>query len=284
MSIKARVTTLLLTMLLVTAGAQAADDMQGGTARDEDQAIRDALIDGSSGWSLGGGLAVTDPGYVGQTRRITPIPEFFYHRGRLFFAGFSAGYLLDDGRHYRFSLLVKPQLNRLHPGDDPQLQGIQTREWSLDGGAKLSVFGDWGRFRIGAFHDLLDRNNGTQVDAGYEYSFHLGDWRFTPGIGARWENANLTSYYYGVSAAEAIPGRPAYSPGSAVDPYVSIGLSTSISEHWRFHGSLEYTRFGSAIHDSPIVDRSGSPTLFIGFTYSSEQRSWLGGESGNLHR
>jgi len=146
------------------------------------------------------------------------------------------------------------------------------------------VFGDWGRFRIGAFHDLLDRNNGTEVDTGYQYSFHLGDWKLTPGVGARWENANLTGYYYGVSPDEAAPGRPAYSPGSAVNPYVSIGLSTSISEHWEFHGNLDYTRFGSAIHDSPIIDRSGSPTLFIGFTYSSESGWWPDDESGRSRR
>ena len=246
-------------------GAQASDEPQ-------DQLLKAAGHDTGSGWIFGGGVAVTDPGYVGYTRQVTPFPLVFYHNGRFFFAGVSAGYLLSNGDHYRFSLLVQPIFNRLSASDSPQLAGIQTRQWSLAGGAGLDLFGDWGQFKTNVFHDLLHRNNGTGASAEYQYSFHLGGWSLTPGIGLRWENANLTNYYYGVSPAEAIPGRPAYSPGSATSPYASIGLSTAISEHWQFHGDLSYTHFASAIHDSPIVDRSGSPTIFIGFVYNPREQ------------
>jgi outer membrane scaffolding protein for murein synthesis (MipA/OmpV family) len=49
---------------------------------------------------------------------------------------------------------------------------------------------------------------------------------------------------------------------------VDLGLSTAISEHWQFRSNIQYLRFGGAIHHSPIVDRSGSPTLFIGVVYN----------------
>jgi outer membrane protein len=259
--------------------AWAADDAQGttpapaaatsGTSEEpQDQLLRAAGTDAGSGWIFGGGVAVTNPGYVGYNRQITPFPLVFYHYGSFFFAGFSAGYLLSNGEHYRFSLVVVPVISRLKASDSSQLAGIQTREWSLDGGANLDLFGGWGRYNIGIFHDLLDRNNGTGINTGYHYSFHLGDWSLTPGLGVRWENSNLTNYYYGVSPAEVIPGRPAYSPGSAINPYVDLGLSTAISEHWQFRSNIQYLRFGGAIHHSPIVDRSGSPTLFIGVVYN----------------
>jgi outer membrane scaffolding protein for murein synthesis (MipA/OmpV family) len=35
---------------------------------------------------------------------------------------------------------------------------------------------------------------------------------------------------------------------------------------------LQYTRFASAIHNSPLGDRSGSPILFIGFIYNSAHK------------
>jgi len=95
---------------------------------------------------------------------------------------------------------------------------------------------------------------------------------FTPGLGLRWQDSNLVNYYYGVSPAEVAPGRPAYSPGSSTNPYVSFGISTDISEHWQFRGNIQYLRFGGAIHDSPIVDRSGSATIFIGFLYNPRDR------------
>lgn len=234
----------------------------------QDQLLKAAGTDAGSGWIFGAGVAVTDPGYVGYTRQVTPVPLVFYHYGRFFFAGVTAGYLLSNGEHYRFSLVVTPEFNRLKASDSPQLAGIQTRQWSLDGGANLDLFGGWGRFNIGVFHDLLDRNNGTGANTGYHYPIPLGDWTLSPGLGLRWENSNLTNYYYGVSPAEVIPGRPAYSPGSATNPYVELGLSTALSEHWQLRGNVQYMRFGSAIHDSPIVDRSGTTTIFIGFIYN----------------
>lgn len=258
---------LKLVMLLAVAGMSTCAYATGDEAP-QDQLAQAATHAGSS-WIFGGGLVVADPGYVGYKRQITPIPLIFYHNGRFFFAGFSTGYMAAHGRHYRFSVLIKPRINRLTASDSPQLAGIQTRRWSLDGGANLDLFGDWGHLVTGISHDLLHRNDGTEIDIGYRYSIGLGNWRLTPSLGVRWESASLTNYYYGVSPAEAIPGRQAYTPGAATNPYVGIGLSTRISEHWRFNCNLQYTRFASAIHNSPIIDRSGSSLLFIGFVYTS---------------
>ncbi|MGE5625851.1 MAG: MipA/OmpV family protein [Bacillota bacterium] len=262
---------LLVLTTVMPAFAWAADDSQQNRAAQDpqEQLSQAAATEGGSGWIVGGGVAATDPGYVGYNRQYTPIPLIFYHNGRFFFAGINVGYMLFNGDHYRFSLLAEPTFNRLKASDSPELTGIQSRQWSIAGGVNLELFGDWGRLRTSLEHDLLDRNNGTSVNLGYQYSFDVGGgWSLTPGFGLRWQNANLVNYYYGVSPAEAIPGRPAYSPSSATNPYVSLGLSTSLNEHWQFRSFLQYMRFGSAIHDSPIVDRSGSPAIFIGFTYN----------------
>ena len=253
--------------------AQAAPAGHGSStpqAEDEpaDQLLKAAGRDSGSGWIFGGGVAATNPGYIGYSREVTPFPLVFYHNGRFFFAGITAGYLLSNGDHYRFSLVVSPEFNRLSASDSPQLAGIQTRQWSIDGGAGLDVFGNWGRYNVSLVHDLLHRNNGTALNTSYHFSIPAGSWLITPGIGVRWEDSNYTNYYYGVSPAEAIPGRPAYSPGSATNPFVDLSFSTPLSEHWQFRSSLIYLRFGGAIHDSPIVDRSGSPTIFIGFVYN----------------
>lgn len=255
---------LFLLCCLAAAGATRAED-----DTPQDQLAHAAATEAGAGWLFGGGVAVTDPGYVGYSRQVTPFPLVFFHYGRFFFAGFTAGYLLSNGEHYRFSLAVVPQINRLSADDAPELAGIQTRRWSLAGGANLDTFGDWGRFNAGVFHDLLGRNDGTWVNTGYQYPVHLGNWSFTPGLGLRWDSAALNDYYYGVSPVEAQPGRPAYSPGSSVNPYVSLGFSTPLGGGWQFRSDLRYLHFASAIRDSPIVARSGTTTLFIGFVYNS---------------
>ena len=255
-------------MLLAAASVLA--DSRGGAGNGDiqDQLLKEAGEDHGSGWIVGGGLAVSDPGYVGYSRQFTPIPLLFYHYGRFFLAGISAGYLISNGSHYRFSVMVRPEFNRLKASDSPELTGIQTRQWSLDGGANLDFLGNWGRFNIGLFHDILDRNNGTQLTTDYRYTYRLGNWGMTPSLGLRWENANLINYYYGVSAAEAIPGRPVYSPGSAINPYGQIGLATHLTAHVQLFTNLQYVRFGSAIRESPIVVRSGATTFFLGLTYN----------------
>lgn len=253
-------------LLLTTSCAFAAEDDP------QEQLAKAAATDSGSGWIFGAGVAVTNPGYVGFSRQITPLPLVFFHYGRFFFAGFGAGYLLSNGEHYRFSLGLQPMLNRLSSSDSPQLAGIQSRKWSIAGGANVETFGDWGHLSFGVYHDLLGRNDGAGANLGYRLPFQVGDWTLTPGIGLRWQDAKLTNYYYGVSPAEELlPQRPAYSPGSSTSPYVSLGLSTRISEHWQFRGDYTYMRFGSAIHDSPIIDRSGSPTIFIGFVYNGNR-------------
>ena len=233
----------------------------------EQQAKIKAVLQGS-GWSVGAGVTEADPGYVGFSRQATFVPQFFYHYGRFFVSGLDVGYLFGFSRHYRFSVGVSPDFRRVQADDSPQLAGLQTRERSVDANANLTLLGDWGSWNLSVSHDILHRSNGTDLDTGYSHGFKLGGWNITPGIGVEWQDADEVDYYYGVTPAEAIPGRPVYTPGSSLNPHVGLGFSTDLGAHWSFNANLGYTRFGSAIHDSPLIDRSGSPSIYIGFTYS----------------
>lgn len=263
-------------LVVDVAQAQSVPDPGKSSPVDSDNP-RDLLLDSAasnagSGWLLGIGGALSNTGYVGGKQQFTPFPLLFYHSDRFFVAGISAGYLLSSGSHHRLSLVAMPEFNRLSSKDSPQLVGIQNRRWSLNGGASLEVFGRWGRYDVSVFHDLLSRSNGTIVSTGYKYPLQLGRWQLTPGVGLRWQNANLVNYYYGVRPAEAIPGRPAYAPGDGLSPYADVSLSTPISKHWRFRTSVQYLRFADSIRNSPIVDRTGSTTLILGFTYDPRTR------------
>lgn len=176
--------------LLIFALANADARAVNGDANPQDQLAQAATSAGES-WIFGGGLALADRSYVGYSRQVTPIPLIFYHNGGFFFAGFSAGYMLSHYRHYRFSINIKPRINRLSASDSPELTDIQTRKWSLDGSANLDIFGDWGHLVTGISRDLLNRNNDTELDVDYQYSIRLGNWDLTPSLGVRWESASL---------------------------------------------------------------------------------------------
>lgn len=227
-----------------------------------------------SGLSVGFGVNANNPGYVGYHNQVTPFPLLFYRHGRLFFAGISAGYVVVKGGRYSLSLVVRPRILRLSASDSAQLAGLSSRRPSLDGGAVFSIRSHWGTFNISLFTDLLGRNHGREVDAGYVYPIHLGSLTLSPGLGARFENTSLTYYYYGVSPAETRPGRPAYTPGTAINPYVKLGLIFPFAKRWRLFTAFSYRRLASTIQDSPIVDVShtASETVGISYTFGQERR------------
>ncbi|MDE2235132.1 MAG: MipA/OmpV family protein [Gammaproteobacteria bacterium] len=261
--------TMLAAGLPLRSGAQDSANSQTPTSP-EDQIISQAAQQSGSAWSLGLGLAVSQPGYLGVNPQVTPLPLVFYHNGRFFLAGISVGYVAFNGTHYSIALLAKPRINRLSAGESPQLTGIQSRKWSIDGGARVSLFGDWGRINAGLYSDLLHRYNGMEADLEYQHPFRMQGWTLSPGVGLAWYNSPLTDYYYGVSPAEVAPGRPAYSPGRAANPFLQLGLRVPFAKRWQFLGSVRYLHFASSIQDSPIVERSGSLTLFLGVTYRFE--------------
>ena len=260
---------LTLPVAALAAGSDAAGNTQNST-NPEDQIISAAALNKGSGWSLGMGVAITEPGYVGVSNQVTPLPLVFYHNGRFFFAGISVGYVPFNGRHYSFAILAKPRINRLSASESPQLAGIQRRQWSIDGGGRLSVFGDWGRLGAGVYTDLLHRYNGWEADLDYHYPIRMAGWTLSPGIGVAWDNSPLTDYYYGVSQAEVVPGRPAYSPGRATNPFVDVNLQVPVGKRWQFLGGMKYLHFASAIQNSPIVDRANTLTVFLALSYRFE--------------
>lgn len=221
------------------------------------------------GLSVGAGLADVDPGYAGYHRRIDPIPLIGFRSGLFFVDGATAGLVAAHGNDYRFSVVLAPQLMRLRAADSPQLTGITTRHWSIDGGVNLALRRPWGLTSLSALHDILDRNDGTQIDARYGFPIPLaGGERLIPGIGLRWEDANLTRYYYGVTAAEALRSRPVYTPGAALNPSLRLDYVLPLSKQWQFGAGMGYTRFAHAIRDSPLIDQSGSLEVMVSLQYS----------------
>jgi MipA family protein len=269
MSAVAAILAFILPVAVLAADSATDSNSQNSTSP-EDQIISAAALNKGSGWSLGLGVAIAQPGYIGVGNQATPLPLIFYHNGHFFFAGASVGYVPFNGRHYAFAILAKPRINRLSSSDSSQLAGIQTRQWSIDGGGRLSLFGDWGRLDTGIYTDLLSRYKGMEAELDYRYPIRMSGWTLAPGVGVAWDNSPLTDYYYGVSDAEVAPGRPAYSPGRATNPFVQMNLQVPLGNRWQFLGGVRYLHFASAIQNSPIVDRANTLTVFLALSYRLE--------------
>ncbi len=219
----------------------------------------------NEGLTLGGGISAVDPAYVGYHHRIDPFPLVSYRYGRFFVAGTSAGVVAAEGNAYNLSVVLVPQLMRLRTNASPELEGLTPRQWTIDGGVRLAVNQPWGNTSLAALHDVLDRSNGTEVKLDYSFPIPVGEGHLSPGVGLSWESAAQTSYYYGVTPAEALPDRPAYSPGSALNPSARLHYSLPLSEGWTFGAEVSYTHFDRSIRDSPLIDQPGSRAISITF-------------------
>ncbi len=226
------------------------------------------LDEPEDGLSVGGGIGESNPGYSGLHRQFTPFPLLTYRYGNLFFSGLALGYELEDQKSYSIALVAAPQPMRFNGSRDPQLAGMKKRQWSIDGGLSMTMRRTWGALNLRLTHDLLHRSDDTVVSLDYAFSIPVPKGHVVIAMGTSWENANFTSYYYGVSPLESTPTRPAYDPGSALNPSVSLRYGVGLTEHWRMGVGATYTRFAGTIRNSPIIDQSGSTSYRLDFIYA----------------
>jgi outer membrane protein len=179
----------------------------------------------------------------------------------------AAGIVAFHNEVVTWSFTVSPEFMRLSGSSSPQLAGIKSRQFSINGGTNLAIREPWGDTSFAVLHDILDRNNGMLLRAQYGYPIPLGPGRLTPSVNVAWESSNLTNYYYGVSPAEARLGRPAYSPGSAVNPGASLNYNLPLGQTWRLNAGASYTRFGRSIYSSPIIDQNHTTGVMISFSH-----------------
>lgn len=226
------------------------------------------LSDGSNPaehWSLGLGLVVQQHPYVGVGTRILPFPFVSYRNDNFFIEGLSAGYIVWHGRGMSLAITLSPRLGGYKASDSPALSGMANRNFTLDGGVAATLHRRWGMLRLSGRSDLLGVYNGQILDLSYGMPLPVGRWHVMPSIGVRWQSSNLVDYYYGVTATEARPGRPAYRPGAATDPYFKLSVFSPAVDHWRLFASAGVEALDASITRSPIVAKHYSMMSVVGF-------------------
>ena len=181
-----------------------------------DDELNPVIVDvpvGTAG--IGAGLRRTRSPYGGRIDERDLVPVYFYDGRRFFIHGTSlGGHLLSRG-DFEIDILARYRFWRIEPDRDPFFAGLRTRRQSVDGGLALRWNRDWGEVGVEWLADLLGHHEGQELEASFRYVFDHRRWSFSPFVRLEWIDADLTDYYFGVSPAEARPGRPAYSPGAA---------------------------------------------------------------------
>ena len=115
--------------------------------------------------------------------------------------------------------------------------------------------------------ELLNRYGCEELDLTYRYRMDWGNWVIAPFVSLIWQDDGLTGYCYGVSEEEAWPGRPAYSPGNAINLGFGVNTSYHPTDHVFIYGNFGFKAHDSTILDSPPVAESIGSAGFVGAGY-----------------
>jgi len=216
---------------------------------------------------VGAGVIVSSDVYKDIDKDPIPTPILNLRYKKFFISGKSLGYVIDEDMARRLDLFLEPRLMGYDSDEGHFLNGMEDRDYSLDGGIKMkqkiSFLKDV-HISLSAGTDILGKSNGQELAAGLGHSYRRKFFNLTSGIGLKWQSSDLADYYYGVKPSEAAASRPEYCPGSAVNYTAGLGLDLGISKNWILVMRAEYELFGDEIKDSPIVDTDHSISGLFG--------------------
>lgn len=220
-------------------------------------------------WTVGALVIDRDAPYRDFDEGLLAVPLVRFEGERAYLRGLRGGLRLVQSPGFELAVFAQARLDGYDSRDSPFLAGMADRRASLD----LGLASTWTSRRLGSLElsvaaDALDRSGGLEVAAGWTGRIPAGDWTFIPGASLRWQDARMTGYYYGVRRAEALPGRAAYSPGASLTPDLSLLATRPLGERWSVFARASHAWLPSQVRDSPLVDRSGNTSLFLGVGYS----------------
>ncbi|WP_158637092.1 MipA/OmpV family protein [Arenimonas daejeonensis] len=222
-------------------------------------------------WTLGVLAANRDAPYVGLDEGLLFAPLVRFEGERFHIRGLRAGGNLYENGGFAIDSFFQVRLDGYKAKDSPFLAGMDDRDFSLDGGFAAK----WSREKVGQFDlavttDLLGRSYGEEVQLSYSALFRRFGWTFVPSLTLQWQDEDLIDYYFGVRDDEALPGRAAYRPGSAMTPQFLLLATHPVGKRWSVFTYLGYSWFPSEITDSPIVDQDSRATVMLGLGYSPD--------------
>lgn len=202
---------------------------------------------------------------VGNELRVLPVLQFENAWVRVF--GPLIDLKLHDAADTQLALRLRYADTGYKAKDSDFLDGMTERKNSVWLGAK----GEW-RNSVGQLSgewlaDASGHSKGQQVKLVAETLKHVGPIGIVPRLGLVWQDRKYVDYHFGVTAAESRAGREAYAGTAAVSTELGVRLLHRLAPQQSVFLDLSATALGSAITDSPLVDRRWVSAARLGYVY-----------------
>jgi outer membrane protein len=151
--------------------------------------------------------------------------------------------------------------------DSPYLAGMAERKASFWLGGAATWRSEIANFSAELLADASRNSKGTRFKVQVDRRFTMGAVGLTPRVSAQRLDDKYVDYYYGVRAAEVRPDRARFNGTSTVNVELGMRLDYAFTPKHDVFVDLSATRLGSGIKDSPLVERSSSTALRVGYLY-----------------
>ena len=219
-------------------------------------------------WRVGMGVAGMERAYAGADRKTIVFPNISYENKNVRIAGLSADLKLGNASDLSYAMRMKYSPgDGYKSGDAPILNGMQDRQGSLWVGPVVKWNTDLARLSFEALGDSLGKSKGVQAKLIAEHDFRSHAFLFTPHVAAEFVDRKYVDYYYGVMNSEATPTRSAYTGQSTLNLEAGLRTSFMISSADAVVADASIKKLGSAITQSPLVDKKSTPVFFLGYMH-----------------
>lgn len=188
----------------------------------------------------------------------------------LYVKGVSAGldHMIDE--RLTVGLMAQYRFER-DSSDNAVLSGMKDIDWGIDMGPKVrfQATPQLG-FEANMLFDVTDTHDGFTGRVGTDYAMPLSEVTLlTLAGGVNYGSDDYVTTYYGVPAAQAAAGRPAYSPDAGITHLdVNVGVRHSLTPNWSLMGGVGADYLVGDVADSPLVKQELQPKVMLGLAYS----------------
>jgi outer membrane protein len=219
-------------------------------------------------WWLGAGVGTMRSPYRGVSNRTDPLPFILYESRYVHFFGSTVDLKLPAVDNLGFTLRAKYlPMEGYKSNYSDALNGMDTRRGSIWLGPTGTWRAPYAKLSLEWLTDASGNSKGNTLKLGIDRAFQYGRYTLTPHAGATWMDSKYVDYYYGVKSSEVTASRPLYAGKSTTDIEAGLRTDYALTRNQLVLIDLTDIRRGTGITDSPLVDKSSSFSIRVGYLY-----------------
>ncbi len=174
----------------------------------------------------------------------------------------------QPGSDLREGFAISPSFGTVgerEASDSDELAGMDDIDAAYELGLRVS-YGTGPLVVFGTVRQGFDGHEGLTGEIGASYRTELSDRLIlSSGLSLGYGDGDYNGTYFGVTPAEAIPGRPGYDIGGGFNmAAISFAARYAVTENVALVGEVEYGKLIGDAGDSPVVQDEYQPALRLG--------------------